>query len=164
MHRHSPVVVLLLVFFDHVQNASLNSNRLLLVSLVQCNKNITIIRNITFPSKQIFQSCDLNCCTKATFNRSQVCQITSQTTSGMCLGRFCYSGECAEYDIHPSTTVEIYWPLWIDRSYLPIRYSILILLLIVNVFLTLLLLIFVIRSIRKAQTIAARKLRRYSLF
>ena len=160
----SSFVFLLLLFFDQsliVQNIPFNSNRTSTVSLAQCNNNITFIRNITFPSKQIFQSCDWNCCNQS--NLSQFCQITFQTSSGICLGRFCYSGECLEY-LSSMNSVQIFWPLSIDRSYIPIRYSILILLLLVNVFLTLLTLIFVIRSIRQAQVIAARKLRRYSLF
>lgn len=163
----SPSVLFCLMFFffqiSIVKNVFINTD----ISLHQCQKNITLLRKISFLVEQPFQSCNFNCCTKANFNQT-TCQVTSQTFAGLCLGRLCYFGECEQYlsasSTSPISSIEIPWPLWIDRSYIAIRYSILIFVLLVNVFLMILTLSFVIRSIRHAQAIAARKLRRYSLF
>jgi len=58
----------------------------------------------------------------------------------------------------------IQWPAWRDKSYMPINYSVLILLLIINVFITLAALFVVIKSIEHAKMIAERKHHHYSLF
>lgn len=106
------------------------------------------------------------------------CQVTVQSFTGVCFGRLCYSGECDEFLSLMNTTSyqkiknkifssipwssfthsrQIKWPLWIDKN-------ILILLLIVNLFLTLITLFIIIKSIRHAKILAERKSHRYSLF
>lgn len=116
---------------------------------------------------------------------SNVCQVTSQSQTGDCLGRLCYFGECDQFFPSMNLTfnqkmktidtirsslssfinsTQLVWPMWRDQSYLSIRHGILILLLIANLFFTLITFFIVIKSIRHAQMIAARKLSRYSLF
>ncbi len=114
--------------------------------------------------------------------------MTVQSSTNVCLGRLCYSGECDQFllstnmtfnqkmnnnnnTIHSSfssisfvNTTRITWPLWKDRSDLSIRYSILSLLLIINLSLTLITSFIIIKSIRHAKMLAERKSRRYSLF
>jgi len=116
--------------------------------------------------------------------------VTVQSSTNVCLGRLCYSGECDQFLLstnmtsdqemnmnnttHSSlssipwlsfvNTTRITWPLWRDRSYLSIRYSILIFLLIANLSLTLITSFIVIKSIRHAKMLAEKKSRRYSLF
>ena len=136
----------------------------------------------------LLQNLLLNIQTFHFFNLAS-CQVTAQSYVGMCLGRLCYPGTCdgflssmnQTFTSRTTSTLamihtirsslssfvkppRIVWPVWKDRSYLPIRYSILILLLIANFFFTLITLFIVIKSIRQSQILAARKLHRYSLF
>lgn len=174
-------VFLLFLFYFHT-TALFNSNQTnssLNIELHQCDTNQTIINTTIIILDKRLDSCNRNCCT--TKNNSNICQVTVQSSTNTCLGRLCYSGECDQFLSETNTTfkqqltstiswsvyvksVRIQWPLWSDKSYLSIRYSILILLLIANFSLTLITLFIVIRSIRHAKLIAERKSRRYSLF
>jgi len=164
--------------FSFHTTALSNHNSSLNIELHQCNTNETIVNSTIIITDEIFNSCDFDCCTT---NDSNICQVTLQSSTNVCLGRLCYSGVCDEFlsltnmtfkqknTTRPSFASIIHstgikWPLWEDKSYLSIRYSILILLLIANFSLTLITLFIVIKSIRHAKMIAERKLSRYSLF
>lgn len=148
------------------------------IELHQCHTNQTIINHTTIIMNKNFSSCTVNCCKK---NDTNICQVTVQSSTNTCLSRLCYSGECDQFLSETNSSVyqkytspipwssyvnsiKITWPSWRDKSFISIRYSILILLLIANFSLTLITLFIVIKAIRHAKMIAERKSRRYSLF
>jgi len=124
---------------------------------------------------------------------SNICQVTVQSSNSICLGRLCYSGECNNFALLANhthhyknkneTTImheirssfsDISWPslvnstqtnwtLWIDKTGLTIRYTILIILSIVSISLTLMTLIIVIKSIRHAYVVGDERSYRYTL-
>src|SRR5262245_13237532 len=144
-------LVLLFHQFFIITNALFNynqTNSLLNIELYQCDTNETIVNSTIITLDQIFDSCDLNCCTKNNSNQTSIsysttCQVTVQSSVDACLGRLCYSGDCDHFlsstnmkklnsiDLSfpwsssvNSTRIE--WPLWKNKSHLSIRYSILI--------------------------------------
>jgi hypothetical protein len=122
-----------------------------------------------------------------------MCQVTVQSSKGICLGRLCYSDECNKFTllanathdhqiknkttiinpIHSSfssiswsslvNSTQTKWTAWLDTTGLTIHDIILIILLILNISLTFVSLIFVIKSIRHANIIADKKCYRYTL-
>ncbi len=106
-----------------------------------------------------------------------LCQVTVHTSTGDCLGRICYSGACDQFSSLANKTkntttlmnqlqssfASIPWFLWIDKTGLTVRHTIIIILLIVNISLTLMTLIVVMKSIRQANIIAEDKAYRYTL-
>ena len=92
------------------------------IYLYQCNKNMTVLKTTTTTIDAIFynimSSCSINCCTltNSTTTRRlhlekqwafvftyihlepvKTCQVTMQDSTGMCLGRFCYSDDCNSF-------------------------------------------------------------------
>jgi hypothetical protein len=179
--------------FNHEQN-----NSLINIHLYQCYTNETIVDNtILNNTDTIFDSCDLDCCLTNDSNQTSnfnTCQVTTQSPTGVCLGRLCYPGECDEYVLLTNLTyyeklmdnttfmneirssfssipwssfansTRIQWGVWKNKNDSSIQYSILILLSIVNISLTLLALCVIIKSIKHANKIAEKKAHRYSLF
>jgi hypothetical protein len=161
------------------------------IELYQCNTNGTILSNTT---NSIFNnrmdSCNTSCCTS---NSSNTCQVTVQSSSGICLSRLCYIGECynfsllanstRDYKYNNKTTImnkthlsdyyipwtsivnstQTKWTSWMDRNRSKIRHTILIILSIASISLTFMTLIVVIKSIRHANMLADRKSYRYTL-
>ncbi|CAF3331251.1 unnamed protein product [Rotaria sp. Silwood1] len=141
-------------------------------------------------------SCNTSCCASNIMNKtnsSNTCQVTVRSSTDICLGRLCYSGECDHFvlltnltdenKIKNNTTImnttrssfsytswsslvnttRTKWSSWIDKTGLTMRHTILIILLIANISLTFMALIVVIKSIRHANMIANRKSYRYTL-
>jgi len=53
--------------FDHNQtNSSLN------IKFYQCNTNKTLVNSTIIPTDKIFDSCDLDCCTKNDSNQTSI--------------------------------------------------------------------------------------------
>jgi hypothetical protein len=193
-----------LFIFNAIADSINNYNSSINIDLYQCHTNTTTFNSTTITIDKMFnnqmKSCNVSCCTldnlnktsiciemifKISFNfvslvSSNICQVTVQSSSGICLGRLCYSGECDNfillannsYDYNNMTTImneirssfsDISWPSWIDKIRLTIRDTILIILFIVNISLTLLTIIVVIKSIRHANVIADDRSYRYTL-
>lgn len=137
-------------------------------------------------------SCDINCCTESSLS-SDLCQVTVKSLAGDCLSRFCYSNRCDQltflvnktYDkqqnqmktiinrigssfsnMHWSSllnTTETKFFSFIDQTGLTQRHRLLILLVCLNILLTFMTLIIVIKSIQQANNIAEDKSHRYAL-
>lgn len=192
-------------------NSSIN------IDFYQCDANITIFNSTTITNDTIFNnlidSCNVSCCTSNDFNKTSIyikiisknlfyfislvssnpCQITVQSSTGICLGRLCYSGTCDNFkllankthdskiknkttimnQIHSSlshipwssvvNSTQTEWSLLINKTGITIRDIILILLFIINISLTLIALVIVIKSIRHANIIADDRSYRYTL-
>lgn len=137
-------------------------------------------------------SCDINCCTESSIS-SDLCQVTIKSLEGDCLSRFCYSNRCDQFtflvnktydkqqnqtktiinrirssfsNVHWSSllnTTETKFFSFIDQTSLTQRHRFLILLVSLNILLTFMTLIIVIKSIRQANHIAEDKSDRYAL-
>lgn len=124
---------------------------------------------------------------------SHLCQVTVHTIEGNCLGHLCYADECDKFisfiipianstmknkttfinQLRSSFTsiswssfvnkTQTQWSTWFDQTDLNIRHTIIIILFIVNISLTLLALLFVIKSIRRANLVAEERPYHYTL-
>ncbi|CAF0930603.1 unnamed protein product [Rotaria sordida] len=165
------------------------------IDLYQCDTNNRKLISTTTTIGTIFNnlenSCTSSCCILN--NSSNTCQVTVRSSTNICLGHLCYSGECDHFvlltnltdenEVKDSTTImntfrsplsyipwsslfnktQTKWSSWIDESGLSIRHTILIILFIANISLTFMTLIVIIKSIRHASAIANRKSYRYTL-
>ena len=125
--------------------------------------------------------------------RLNTCQITVQSDSSPCLARLCYPGSCDRFpdvnstinfqntsDVVTATndlgssiyhipwstmvnTTRTQWTFWIDRTGLTMQHGIVVLLALLNMFLTSMTVLSVIKSVRYANMIAGRKAYRYTL-
>ncbi|CAF1007747.1 unnamed protein product [Adineta steineri] len=187
----------LLGFISHqffsITNALSNHNQnnsLININLHQCNTNKTVINTTIMMIDPIFNSCNLTCCIENSSNVTSnlnTCQVTALSSTGVCLGRICYSGECDQFvsvtnltyyqTILNDTTllntipwstlnnsIGIKWNLWKETGKYTITDYILILLLTTNISLIFVASSVIIKSISNAKMIAERKSRRYSLF
>ncbi len=193
-----------LFFFSHyplifitIASSTNNNNSSINIDFYQCDTNTTTTLNGTTITIDEMILCNVSCCTsnsiyikiisKISFHfvclaSSNICQVTVQSSTGICLGRLCYSGECDNFTLLANTTYDqkiknkttimnlihssfsnILWSSWTDKTGLTIRHTILILLFITNISLTCLALIKVIKSIRHANMIAGDKTYRYTL-
>ena len=124
---------------------------------------------------------------------AKTCQVTVQSRKNICLGHLCYSDDCSNValltdtthhfiiknktttasEIHSSHThlslsslvnvIKTKWASWIDKIGLTIRHTVLIILFIINISLTLMALVVVLKSVRHANIVADRKSYRYTL-
>ena len=132
-------------------------------------------------------------CSPLVLVNSDMCEVTVQSVAGVCLGRLCYYGKCdyfsslanltIDHQMQKNTTVfqtfqsslsyipwssavqssYTQWKFWITRSGLTMRRMIVIILSVLNIFLTLLTLSIVIKSIKHANLMSGRKAYRYTL-
>ncbi|CAF1177901.1 unnamed protein product [Adineta ricciae] len=159
------------------------------VDLYQCDTNDTISNHTVILTNTTLYSCNFTCCRQR--SQTNICQVTTLSSTGACFGRLCYSGDCStlidgtlsqntrntsdilnkirssisslSWPILPNST-RVKWIQWKDKNTSSIRSSILIMLLITNISLTLLTLFVIVRSVKYARYIAKKKARRYSLF
>ena len=121
---------------------------------------------------------------------TNVCQISVQSSTGVCLGRLCYPDECEKFTSIPDSQVKnttksimnqlsssfasIPWSSLINstetklsslvgQTGLTLRHVLITTLLIVNISLTSMTLIIVIKSIRQANMFAENRSYRYTL-
>ncbi len=114
-----------------------------------------------------------------------MCQVSVQSSTGVCRGRLCYPDECEKFtsvsDIsHDSevknttksimnqlgssfASIQTQWSSLVGKTGLTARHAIITILLIVNISLTSMTLIIVIKSIRQAKIIAEERSYRYTL-
>lgn len=200
--------------YDYLNKTNSSIN----VDLYQCTTNATTFNSTTkttidIISNNLLNLCNISCCTSNDLNKtsiyieiifkisfhsiflasSNICQVTVQSSTGICLGRLCYSDKCEnfallanithDYNIKNKTTImnqisssfpyirwsslvnstQTKWTSWIDKTGLTIHDTIIIILFITNISLTFVALIVVIKSIRHANIIANEKSYRYTL-
>ncbi|CAF0899359.1 unnamed protein product [Adineta ricciae] len=173
-------------------------NSLFNIELYQCNTKFNTTATVSNEEimKNLIDSCKFNCCTSNHSNKttsSNVCQVTVRSSSNVCLGRLCYSGQCEQYKILANmlknskqmnktlaineirssfgtifwssivNSTQIKWTSWIDRTSGTIRYTILISLLIVGISLTFATMMLILKSIRQSVMISDRRAYRYTL-
>jgi hypothetical protein len=81
--------IFIIVAYSNQNNSSIN------VDLYECNTNSTVLnRTANAMFNNLIDSCNTSCCIS---NSSSTCQVTVQSSSGICLGRLCYFGKCHDY-------------------------------------------------------------------